>query len=41
MPAHDPGVDDVVKVIATVASHASVAVASIHTGTAGQSTGDT
>ena len=33
---HEPGVDVVVKVMATVASQASVAVGATHTGTAGQ-----
>ena len=36
VPAHDPCVVASVKVIATVASHASVAVGGINTGTAGQ-----
>lgn len=39
VPAHDPGVEEVTKVIATVASHASVAVGATHTGIAGQLTG--
>src|SRR6187431_1571134 len=40
VPAHEPGVDTSTKVIVTVASHASVAVGSVNTGSAGQSTGE-
>ena len=36
VPGQLPGVDESVNVIATVASHASVAVGAIHTGVAGQ-----
>ena len=36
VPAHDPCVVASLKVIATVASHASVAVGATHTGVAGQ-----
>ncbi len=39
MPAHEPSVVASVNVIATVASHASVAVGAVNTGTAGQSIG--
>jgi len=39
VPAHDPGVVASVNVIVTVASHASVAVGGVNTGTAGQSIG--
>ena len=38
-PAQEPGVEASTKVIVTVASHASVAVGAINTGSAGQSTG--
>ena len=41
VPAHEPGVVVVINEIATVASHASVAVALTQTGKAGQLTGDT
>ena len=40
VPAHEPGVVASTKVMVTVASQASVAVGSINTGSAGQSTGD-
>ncbi len=36
MPAHEPGVVASMKVIATVASQASLAVGALKTGTAGQ-----
>jgi hypothetical protein len=39
VPAQEPGVVASTKVIATVASHASVAVGGVNTGTAGQSIG--
>ena len=38
-PAHDPGVLASAKVMVTVASHASVAVGGVNTGSAGQLTG--
>ena len=41
VPVHEPGVVAVVKLIATLASHASIAVASTHTGIDGQLIGDT
>ena len=41
VPAHEPGVVASTKVTATVASQASVAVASIQTGVAGQLIGVT
>jgi hypothetical protein len=40
VPAHEPAVVASTKVISTVASHASVAVGGINTGTEGQSIGD-
>ena len=38
-PAQEPGVEASTKVIVTVASHASVAVGGVNTGSAGQLTG--
>ena len=36
VPLHEPGVDEVTKVIVTVPSHASVVVGAFHVGVAGQ-----
>jgi hypothetical protein len=36
VPGHEPGVEESENVMATLASHASVAVGDIHAGVAGQ-----